>query len=200
MRRPTLRSSLRGLPARPRAGVVDARRPPTDVVARARAVRLVLLDVDGVLTADRALVDPHGGILRAFSFRDVAAIALLDRAGVRVALLAPRGVGVARLARVLGVRNVVARVTTGVAAARRLCRRVRIAPSALAYVGDDVLDQPLFALAGLAVAVGDGAPGLAAHVHWTTSAPGGGGAVREVAELVLRAQGKWASALGESMR
>jgi 3-deoxy-D-manno-octulosonate 8-phosphate phosphatase (KDO 8-P phosphatase) len=70
----------------------------------------------------------------------------------------------------------------------------------VAYVGDDLLDQPLLAFVGLAVTVADGAPGLRRHVHWATHADGGAGAVREVAELVLQAQGKWASVLGESMR
>jgi 3-deoxy-D-manno-octulosonate 8-phosphate phosphatase (KDO 8-P phosphatase) len=170
------------------------------VIARARRVRLLLLDVDGVLTADRVLLDPRGRPWRALSLRDATAVALLLRAGIRVALLAERRAGVARLARMLAVSAAVERVTTGVAAARGLCRRWRIAPAELAFVGDDLLDQPLLALAGLAIAVGDAAHGLARHAHWTTSAPGGGGAVREVAELLLRAQGKWASVLGESMR
>lgn len=174
--------------------------PAADVIARARRVGLVLLDVDGVLAADRLLIDSRGRELRAFSGRDLAAVTLLVRAGIRVALLTDRRATVARLGRALAVSAVVERVTTGVAAARRLCRRWRLTPSELAFVGDDLLDQPLFAFAGLAITVGDGAPGLRRHVHFATRADGGGGAVREVAELVLRAQGKWASVLGESMR
>jgi 3-deoxy-D-manno-octulosonate 8-phosphate phosphatase (KDO 8-P phosphatase) len=170
------------------------------VLARARRVRLVLLDVDGVLAADRIVIDPSGRELRAFSRRDATGVALLLRAGIHVALLAERRAAVTRLARMLAVSAVVERATTGVSAARRLCRRWRLAPAEMAYVGDDVLDQPLLAFAGLAVTVADGAAGLRRHVHWTTRTPGGAGAVREVAELVLRAQGKWASILGESMR
>lgn len=170
------------------------------MLARARRVRLLLVDVDGVLTADRALLDSRGRVLRVFSMRDATGIGLLVRAGIRVALLTERSAAVGRLARFLGVTLVAERVTTGVAAARRLCRRARVTPAELAFVGDDLLDQPLLAFAGLAITVGDGAWGLARHVHWTTATPGGGGAVREIAELLLQAQGKWASVLGESMR
>ena len=185
---------------RPRAPRAARRAPSADLRTRARRVRAILLDVDGVLTADRVLVDSRGRLLRELSVRDATAIALLTRAGIRVALLAERRAAVAMLARRLGVRTVVERGTTAAAAGRRLCRRWRIAPEELAFVGDDLLDQPLLALAGLAVTVADGARGLARHAHFTTSAPGGAGAVREVAELVLRAQGKWVSVVGESMR
>jgi len=171
-----------------------------EVAARARRVRAVLFDVDGVLTADRVLVDTRGQLLRELSLRDATALALLQRAGVRVALLAERRVAVAALARRLGVTAIVERGATAASAGRRLCRRWRIAPAELAFVGDDLLDQPLLALAGLAITVADGARGLAGHVHLVTAARGGGGAVREVAELILRAQGKWASVVGESMR
>ena len=188
-------------PAR-RVPDVRARRHalPGDVIARARRVRLVLLDADGVLTADRILVDAAGRELRAVSRRDLVAIRLLIDGGVRVALMAERRAGVARLARIVRVDAVVERRTTGVAAARRLCRRWRLAPAEMAYVGGELLDQPLFAVAGLAVSVADAARGVRRHVHWTTTAPGGAGAIREVAELVLQAQGKWASVVGERMR
>jgi 3-deoxy-D-manno-octulosonate 8-phosphate phosphatase (KDO 8-P phosphatase) len=184
-----------------RRAVRTARRAlAPDVAARARRVRAVLFDVDGVLTADRVLVDPHGRLLRELSLRDATALALLARAGVRVALLAERRAAVAPLARRLGVETIVERGATVASAGRRLCRRWRIAPAELGFVGDDLLDQPLLALAGLAVTVADGARGLAGHVHLVTAARGGAGAVREVAELILRAQGKWASVVGESMR
>jgi 3-deoxy-D-manno-octulosonate 8-phosphate phosphatase (KDO 8-P phosphatase) len=180
--------------------MLRARRVPADVIARARRVRLMLLDVDGVLTDGRIYLDSRGRELRAVHVRDVTAIALMVRAGIRVVLVTDRRRSTAGLARALAPTAVVERGTTGVAAARRLCRRWRIDPREVAFVGDDLLDQPLFAFAGLALGVADGASGVARSIHWSTSAPGGSGAVREVAELVLRAQGKWASALGESMR
>ncbi len=159
-----------------------------------------MLDVDGVLTADRVQVDPRGGWLRTLSLRDATAIALLLDAGVRVALLAERRASVAALARRLGVRTVVERGSSAADAGRRLCRRWRVSLEELAFVADDLLDQPLLALAGLAVMVADGARGLSRHVHLTTVAAGGAGAVREVAEMILRAQGRWASINGERMR
>jgi 3-deoxy-D-manno-octulosonate 8-phosphate phosphatase (KDO 8-P phosphatase) len=183
-----------------RRQTLRARRVPADVIARARRVRLVLVDVDGVLTDGRIFLDGRGRELRAVHVRDAAGIALMVRAGIRVVLVVDERRQVAGLARTLAPTAIVERGTTGVAAARRLCRRWRIDPRELAFVGDDLLDQPLFAFAGLALGVADGASGLARSLHWSTSAPGGSGAVREVAELVLQAQGKWASTLGESMR
>ncbi len=163
-------------------------------------MRAVVFGVDGVVTADRVLVDPRGRLLRGLSLRDATALMLLARAGLRVAFLAERRAAVAALARRLGVRTVVERGATAASAGRRLCRRWGIDQAELAFVGADLLDQPLLALAGLAVTVADGARGLARHTHLVTAAGGGAGAVREVAELVLRAQGKWASVVGDSMR
>ena len=184
-----------------RASTTRRVRPPAAVVTRARRIRLLLLDVDGVLTDGRILLDHRGRELRAFNVRDGHGIALLLRAGIRVALLsARRSAAVTRWARELEVSAVVQGATSSLAAARRLWRRWHLAPEEVAFVGNELLDQPLFATVGLAVAVADGAAGLERHVHWTTAAPGGAGAAREVAELLLRVQGRWASILGDAMR
>lgn len=176
-------------------------RPPAAVVARARRIRLLLLDVDGVLTDGRILLDHRGRELRTFHVRDGHGIALLLRAGIRVAWLSTRrSAAVTRRARELEVSAVVQGAASKLAAARRLWRRWRLDPEEVAFVGAELLDQPLFATVGLAVAVADAAAGLERHVHWTTAVPGGAGAARAVAELLLRAQGRWASVLGDAMR
>ena len=176
-------------------------RPPAAVLARARRIRLLLLDVDGVLTGGRIVLDHRGRELRVFRVRDDHGIALLLRAGIRVAWLsARRSAAVTRHARDLQVSATVQGVASKLVAARRLWRRWHLAPEEVAFVGDELLDQPLFASVGLAVAVADGAAGVERHVHWTTAAPGGAGAARELAELLLRAQGQWASVLGDAMR
>jgi 3-deoxy-D-manno-octulosonate 8-phosphate phosphatase (KDO 8-P phosphatase) len=86
------------------------------------------------------------------------------------------------------------------AAARRLCRRWRLALEDACAISDDLLDEPLLASVGLAIGVAGGASTLARHLHWQTAQAGGAGAVAEVAEVVLRAQGRWASVLGDAMR
>ena len=179
------------------------RRPPlpADVLARARRVRLVILDVDGVLTDGRILLDDRGRELKAFHVRDGYGIALLLGAGIRVAFLSQRrSAAVARRGRELGLSAVVQGARNKLVAARRLARRWRLELEEIAFIGDDLPDLPLLDAAGLAVTVADAAAGLARHVHWVTRAAGGAGAVREVAELVLRAQGRWASAVGDALR
>jgi 3-deoxy-D-manno-octulosonate 8-phosphate phosphatase (KDO 8-P phosphatase) len=176
-------------------------RPSAGVVARARRIRLLLLDVDGVLTGGWIVLDHRGRQLRVFHLRDSHGIALLLRAGIRVAWLsARRSAVVTRHARDLQVSATVQGVASKLVAARRLWRRWHLDPEEVAFIGDELLDQPLFASVGLAIAVADGAAGLDRHVHWTTAAPGGAGAAREVAEMLLRAQGRWASVLGDAMR
>ncbi len=188
-------------PSRRRVPRPRARRPPVAVLERARRVRLVLLDADGVLTDGRIILDSSGREFTAFHVHDGYGVTLLLRAGVRVAFVSPRrSAAIAHRGRDLGVSAIVHGVRSTVATARRLCRRWRLGLDEVAYVGDDLCDQPLLASVGLAVAVATAATGLDRHVHWRTSAGGGAGAVREVAELVLRAQGKWASTLGDALR
>lgn len=176
-------------------------RPSRDVVARARRVRLILCAADGVVTDGRIILDPRGGELVLFHARDGYGITLLLSAGLRVAFVSTRrSAAVAQRARELGVSAVLHGVRSSLAAARRLCRCWKLGLDEVAYVADELFDQPLLASVGLAIAVASAATGLERHVHWTTRNAGGAGAVREVAELVLRAQGKWASTLGDSLR
>jgi 3-deoxy-D-manno-octulosonate 8-phosphate phosphatase (KDO 8-P phosphatase) len=184
-----------------RAPASAAPRRTAELAARARRVRLVLLDVDGVLTDGTVLVDARGRELRAFATRDADGIALLLRAGIRVAILSRRSVaGLARRARALALSAVVQGSDDKLAAARRLCRRWRLGLAEACAVSDDCLDEPLLASVGLAVGVAGGASGLARHLHWRTGAAGGAGVAYEVAEVLLRAQGRWASVLGDAMR
>src|SRR6185295_1982533 len=178
---------------------IDA--PGVDVAARARRVRLVVLDVDGILTDGTVLVDGRGRELRAFSVRDADGIALLLRAGIRVALVSRRrAAAVTRWARALGVSAVVHGTADKLAAARRLAARWRLGLDEVCTVSDDPLDEALLASVGLAVGATNGSPGLARHLHWRTAARGGAGVVVEVAEAVLRAQGRWASVVGDALR
>jgi YrbI family 3-deoxy-D-manno-octulosonate 8-phosphate phosphatase len=182
-------------------------RPPSrratarDVELRARKIRVVVLDVDGVLTDGRIGLDARGRESRTFHQRDRAGIGLLVRAGIDVVALAARlPRAVPAYARNLRVTAVLQGAGEGLTSVRRFCRRRRLDLDTVAYVGHDVLDLPLLAAVGLAISVADGADHMKRDAHWVTSRPGGEGVVREVGERILRAQGKWASTIGETWR
>jgi YrbI family 3-deoxy-D-manno-octulosonate 8-phosphate phosphatase len=161
----------------------------------------VVLDVDGVLTDGRVLIDARGRELRTFHSRDRTGIGLLTRAGVRVVVLVARTVRtVPSFARKLGVTATVADGGDAVGAVRRFAARRRVGLDGVAYVGHDVLGVPLLAAVGLAVGVADAAIHAKRAAHWVTSGAGGSGILREVAERILRAQGRWASTIGETWR
>ncbi len=174
------------------------RRVSPDVLARARAVRLVILDVDGVLTDGRIIYGTGDIELKAFDVQDGHGVKLFHRAGLRTAILTGRTSEiVARRAEELGIASgdVVQGARDKLAAYRDLLARHSLPDAHAACVGDDVTDLPLFARAGLAVAVPGAVPEARAAAHYVTRRAGGRGAVREVLDLILKAQGLWDDAL-----
>jgi len=168
------------------------KRISTAVRNKAKKVKLLLLDVDGVLTDGRITFDDRGVESKHFHVRDGQGIALLLRAGIDVGFISARSSpAVARRAKELGVRLVYQGVRAKKETYQEIKRRHRLANEQVAYVGDDLIDLAILRQAGLAVLVADGAAELVSVVDFTTDDPGGRGAVREVAELLLRSQGKW---------
>jgi 3-deoxy-D-manno-octulosonate 8-phosphate phosphatase (KDO 8-P phosphatase) len=168
---------------------------------RAARVRLLVLDVDGVLTDGRLYFGAHGEALKAFDVRDGHGIKLLQQAGIEVALLTARTSEiVAARARELGLAHVRQGRSDKLAAFRELAAAVGCEPPACGYMGDDWLDLPVLAHAGLAATVADAADEVKAVAHWIAPAPGGRGAVRQLAEFVLRAQGRYDAALAQHAR
>ena len=162
--------------------------------ARARKIRLLIMDVDGVLTDGRMALTERGDELKSFSSRDGIAVALAHRAGITMALVTGES---STIGKVRGTRLGIDHVLLG---ARRkgesvdtLMREHGLSADAVAYVGDDLLDIPALQRCGLAVAVADAAPEVRTVAHFVTRARGGQGVVREVVELILRAQGAWKS-------
>ncbi len=175
---------------------MSARRIAPDVLARARGVRLVILDVDGVLTDGRIIYGTGGIEMKAFDVQDGHGVKMFHRAGLRTAILTGRASDVVtRRAEELGIADVVQGAKDKLAAYRELLARHALADAQVACIGDDVTDLPLFARAGLAVAVPGAAPEARAAAHYVTRRPGGRGAVREVLDLILKAQGLWDEAL-----
>ncbi len=155
----------------------------------ARRIGLLVLDVDGVLTDGALWFGPRGEMLKRFHVRDGHGIKLVQRAGIRVAIISGRrSAAVVQRCRELGIALVQQGVGDKSAALDRLLARLRLTASQVACVGDDTPDVPLFLRAGLAVAVRDAHPLAIAASDRVTSLPGGNGAVREVCDWLLRAR------------
>lgn len=159
---------------------------------KAQDIKLLLLDVDGVLTDGSIVINGRGEEIKRFHVRDGEGIKLLNRAGIRIGLISGRySQAVTHRARELGIRIVYQRVLDKGETYRKVKSRTGLADREIAYLGDDLGDLPILCRAGLAMAVKDGWGGLRALVDYVTESGGGQGAVREVAELLLRAQSKW---------
>ncbi len=157
-----------------------------DVTQRAREIRLLILDVDGVLTDGGLYFGPDGEACKRFHVHDGAGIKAVQQAGVQVAWVSARDSAAVRSrAAELEVAHVVEGERDKGAALERLARHLGLAPAAIAAVGDDLADLPMLRAAGLAVAVANARPEVRAAAHLVTQAHGGHGAVREVCDLLL---------------
>ncbi len=163
-----------------------------EIRQRAKNIRLVVLDVDGVLTDGRIIYTDAGEEIKCFHVRDGHGIRMLQQVGIEVALITGRhSQAVAQRAQNLQIVHVFQGVREKVAVLQALQTELGISPTATAVVGDDLVDLGMMQQAGLAVAVADAPPEVRDRAHWVTCQPGGRGAVREMAELILKAQGRW---------
>jgi 3-deoxy-D-manno-octulosonate 8-phosphate phosphatase (KDO 8-P phosphatase) len=157
---------------------------------RARAVRLAIFDVDGVMTDGTLYIGPDGEALKAFNILDGHGLKMLQAAGVATAIISGReSPAVSRRARELAIAHVAQGVDDKVAAFERLRGELRLAPEACSFMGDDLPDLAVMRLCGLAAAPGNAVDGVKAAAHYVTRSRGGAGAVREFCELVLRSRG-----------
>lgn len=162
------------------------------VAERAKAVRLILLDVDGVLTDGSVILGSDGHEAKAFSIRDGAGLVVAQRAGLQVGLLSGRpSAATTRRAAELGIAIVAQGGENKREPFDRILSETGLQDAHVAYMGDDLLDLPLLGRAGLAAAPADAVPEALERAHWVSRFPGGRGAVRDLVELVLRAQGRW---------
>jgi 3-deoxy-D-manno-octulosonate 8-phosphate phosphatase (KDO 8-P phosphatase) len=165
---------------------------PEEVWERARRIRLLILDIDGVLTDGSLYFDAKGETLKVFHVRDGHGIKMAQRGGLEVALVSGRRSDAAfHRARELEINRFFEGVRDKVAILEQLLAALNLTPAAAAAVGDELVDLPLFHRVGLAVAVADAVPEVRAAAHWVTTLSGGQGAVREVCDLLLKAQDKW---------
>ncbi|MFO7305620.1 MAG: HAD hydrolase family protein [Gammaproteobacteria bacterium] len=156
---------------------------------RANDVRLLVLDVDGVLTDGKLYFTARGEEMKCFHVRDGAGIVQVLRAGIQVAVISGRSSeAVERRMSELGVTWVRQGTDDKLAALRELLDILGLSEQAVACIGDDVADLPLLETARLAVAVADAHPSVRSRAHLITQACGGQGAVREVCDLILESQ------------
>ncbi len=163
------------------------------ILEKAARIKLVLLDVDGVMTDGSIILDSHQGEAKSFHVRDGNGVKLLKRAGLEVGIISGRNSSVvSRRAQELGIEIVEQGSLIKLETYQRIRDQIGLKDDEIAYLGDDVVDIPVLREVGLSAAVADALEEVKKEADYTTRLPGGKGAVRELAEFILRAQGKWA--------
>ncbi len=158
--------------------------------SRARRIKMLLLDVDGVLTDGRIILDNKGNELKAFHVRDGHGIKLAQRSGIVVGIITGRKSDVVNVrARELAIEEVHQGVKNKIDVYESLLSKYALSDDQVAYIGDDIVDREIMRRVGFAACVADADPSVMPEAHLTTSACGGRGAVREVINVILRCQG-----------
>lgn len=164
----------------------------------AKKIKLLILDVDGVLTDGRIILDNEGNEFKAFNVRDGHGIRMLIKAGIHIAIITGRDSKVvARRAKELGITEVYQGRHKKAVAFDHLIKKNKISQEETAYIGDDIVDIPIFRRVGLPIAVNDATDEAKAYAFMVTKNRGGRGAVREVCDLVLKAKGLWEEMMRE---
>ncbi|HEY1066486.1 MAG TPA: HAD hydrolase family protein [Pirellulales bacterium] len=164
----------------------------TNLADRCRRVKLLICDVDGVLTDGSINLSTDGVETKRFHVRDGSAIKLWTSSGGRIAWVSGRkSAAVERRAEELGVTILFQGVSDKLPVVRRILADLALTEEEYSFIGDDLPDLPAVSLAGLGVAVADAVPELRTAADYVTDAPGGTGAVRETIEMLLKAQGAW---------
>jgi 3-deoxy-D-manno-octulosonate 8-phosphate phosphatase (KDO 8-P phosphatase) len=177
---------------------------PPKVLRRARNIRVLLMDVDGTLTPGyvclQTFPDSSVAEMKMFNAHDGAGVKLASIMGLRTGLITGRdSPATARRAREMAMEFVIQGQPKKLEAYKATLTRAGVTDDEVAYIGDDLPDLPLLGRAGLAVAVADAVVEVKRVAHYITTARGGEGAVREVVELILKAQGKWKKAIPQAI-
>lgn len=166
--------------------------------ARAHGIKLLALDVDGVMSDGRVIYASDGSELKAFNIKDGLGIKLLQRAGVTVAIITGRrSAVVGRRATELGITHVIEGREDKLSALRELSASLGLSLAECAYMGDDLPDLGAIRAAGLGLTVADATAEVRSAADWCSNAIGGAGAVREACEWLLRQRGAWPAILAE---
>jgi len=172
-----------------------------DIIEKAKKLKLLILDVDGVLTDGRLFFDDKGKEYKCFHARDGHGIKLLRQTGVEVAVISGRkSNSVALRMKSLGVDYVYQGHENKVAAFNEIIKSLSIQPEQAAHAGDDLLDIPIMKRVGLSIAVNDANDAVKEYADWCTKTPGGQGAVREICDFIMQSQGTFESILKSYMQ
>ncbi len=163
-----------------------------EAVEKAKKIKLLILDVDGVLTDGKLFFDNEGNEYKSFHARDGHGIKLLRQTGVEVAVISGRkSNSVALRMKNLGIEHVYQGHENKQAAFNEIIEKIGIKPDQAAHVGDDLLDLPIMTRVGFSIAVADANFAVKQRADWCTTLPGGHGAVREVCDFIMQAQGRF---------
>lgn len=167
-----------------------------DIIEKAKNIKLVIFDVDGVMTDSSLFMGDDGEEYKAFNSKDGHGMRMLQECGVRAAIITGRQSNVVEhRMKDLGVSLVYQGYRDKTPAFEDLMKQVKLSIDQIAYVGDDVVDLPVMSRVGFAIAVQDAHPFVKQHAHWIAPRNGGCGAVRDVCEFILEAQGTLADKL-----
>lgn len=167
------------------------------VSEKAKKIKLLLLDVDGVLTDGRIIYDSHGRDMKFFDVHDGLGVYLLKKAGISTILITAKGSRSIRpRAKDMGVEAVFENISPKTAVLDKLLKKYKLNLDEICFVGDDLVDLCLMKKVGFPVAVFNACPQIKQVASFITLREGGRGAVREVVELILKSQGKWQEMVG----
>jgi len=161
-----------------------------DILEKAAKIKLLVFDVDGVLTDGRLIVGDDGEEYKAFYSKDGLGMKMLQQTGVTIAVITARTSNVVtHRMQSLGIKHIYQGQLEKLPAFEKILTELNLSAEQAAYVGDDVIDLPVMLRAGLAITVADAHPLVKQHAHWQTPQCGGRGAARDVCELIMQAQG-----------
>lgn len=171
------------------------------ILSHAGKIRLLICDVDGVMTDGSLFFGDDGQEYKAFNSRDGHGMRMLQDSGIPIAIITGRTSEVVKhRAKNLGIEHIYQGQKDKTQAFEKLLNDFDITAEQVAYIGDDIVDLPVMCQVGLAVAVADAHELVKNHSHWVTEKPGGRGAVRELCELLLQAHGKYDSLMASYVR
>jgi len=163
-----------------------------EFVERARKIKILLLDVDGVLTDGRIIYDSKGRDSKFFDVHDGLGVYVLNKAGIKTIIVTAKSSGTIKpRARDMRVAEVHADVSPKSAILDKVMKKHKVTPEEVCFMGDDLVDLGLMKIVGLPIAVFNACPEIKQAASYITVRHGGRGAVREIAEIILKAQGKW---------
>ena len=173
----------------------------TDILERAKKLKLLILDVDGVLTDGKLFFDQEGNEYKCFHARDGHGINLLRQTGVEIAVISGRKSKTVELRmKNLGIQLIYQGHEHKLQAFNEIIEKLSISPDQAAHIGDDLLDLPIMTRVGLAIAVSDANFAVKQRAHWCTTELGGQGAAREACDLIMQAQGTYEAILNNYLQ